>query len=284
MLKTRVEALERHAEHRKSNPAKEQVEQSRSPKRSRTETPVETPARKMVKSPTSPTAPPPSGIRRMFGWAMPTSTTKSKAPQVSRIPISHDSQVTPSKSDSKGKGKAKDLEVLDDQVENSIAMSQVGSRVVSHGSVSQLQKSTSTVASFQGLPQHPSSPVWRSARTTVPSRPTPHASTKSHLSSSSTCPTPNTLSAILTASSSSTSSMSLSHSTRETGKLYPSLQPSMSQRSTALNALFSSGVKSSEPTKGVTMPIKRSTSVKDLVQSFEDSGVLARSLSRERPV
>ena len=251
MLKTRVEALERHAEHRKSNPTPTTtVENERSPKKARTETPVKKVGKSTV---------PPSGIRKIFSWAIPSSAPRSQTSVTNEdavhVIISEESQVTPSKANLKEKGKAPALEAGEDPV--SLDMSQIGSSGI-----------TTTATS---LP-HPSSPIWRSANTTIPVT-RPPASLLS-----STRPTPRTLSAIL--ASSSSSSTSLDHST--TTRLYPSLTPSLSQRSTALNALFTPGTKSAELPKAGAMPLKRNTSVKDLVQSFEVSGILDHSLNKER--
>jgi len=223
MLYTRVEALERHAEHRK---IKETSQEERSPKKPKT-----APA-------------PPSTVRKLFGWVMPSATK-------SAIPISAAEGV---KKIDKGKGKEREgvqtfkdrLEALQDQ-----PMTQLSESV-------SIPRPAPIASSTPGMvPPHPSSPAWKNA-----SRPHPSA----HASTSITRPTPRTLSAILAESSSSTTS--------DRGQLHSSL----SQRSAALDALFSGSTSTS--TRPVVQ-IKRSSSVKDIVRGFEDSGALAKSVGEE---
>jgi len=224
ILITRVEALERHAEHRR---IKETPQEERSPKKPKT-----TPA-------------PPSTVRKLFGWAMPSATK-------SAIPISTGESV---KAIEKGKGKEKEtgqtfkdrLEALQDQPMTQLAESVSTTR---HNPI------TSSIPDV--VPPHPSSPAWKNA-----SRPMPAP----HVTSSTTIrPTPRTLSAILAESSSSTTS--------NRGQLHSSL----SQRSAALDALFSGSTSTS--TRPVVQ-IRRSSSVKDIVKGFEDSGALAKSTGEE---
>jgi hypothetical protein len=73
-----------------------------------------------------------------------------------------------------------------------------------------------------------------------------------------------------------------------TPKIYPSLQPSLARRTTAIRALFpevpSSMPLASASSTPISIPIKHkgkgkeSPSVKDLVRSFEDGGLLTKSL------
>ena len=220
MIYTRVEALERHAEHRK---IKEMSQEERSPKKPKT-----APA-------------PPSTVRKLFGWVMP-SATKSAIP------------TAPSKGMEKGKGKEKEggqtfkdrLEALQDQPMTQLAQS-----------VSIPRPTPIASSNPDMVPLHPSSPAWKNA-----SRPHPSA----HASTSTTRPTPRTLSAILAESSSS--------ATSNRGQLHSSL----SQRSAALDALFSGSTSTS--TRPVVQ-IKRSSSVKDIVRGFEDSGALAKSTGED---
>jgi len=218
MIYTRVEALERHAEHRK---IKETSQEERSPKKPKT-----APA-------------PPSTVRKLFGWVMPSAIK-------SAIPISAAESV---KKIDKGKGKEREggqtfkdrLEALQDQP------------------MTQLSQSVSIprpapIARFDAVPPHPSSPAWKNASRPIP---TVNSTAVATASTSTTRPTPRTLSAILAESSSSTTS--------NRGQLHSSL----SQRSAALDALFSGSTSTS--TRPVVQ-IKRSSSVKDIVRGFEDSG------------
>jgi hypothetical protein len=222
MIYTRVEALERHAEHRK---IKETSQEERSPKKPKT-----VPA-------------PPSTVRKLFGWVMP-SATKSTTPvagSASSVKIMD-----------KGKGKEREggqtfkdrLEALQDQ-----PMTQVS-----------ITRPTPVASSTPDVPPHPSSPAWKNAYRPIPTA-NAHAS-----GSSINRPTPRTLSAILAESSSTTTS--------NRGQLHSSL----SQRSAALDALFSGSTSTS--TRPVVQ-IKRSSSVKDIVKGFEDSGALAKSTGEE---
>jgi hypothetical protein len=222
MIYTRVEALERHAEHRK---VKETSQEERSPKKPKT-----APA-------------PPSTVRKLFGWVMPSATK-------SAIPIAIAESVEKIE---KGKGKEKEggqtfkdrLEALQDQ-----PMTQVS-----------ITRPTPVASSIPDtVPPHPSSPAWKNAYQPIPTA-NAHAS-----GSSINRPTPRTLSAILAESSSTTTS--------SRGQLHSSL----SQRSAALDALFSGSTSTS--TRPVVQ-IKRSSSVKDIVKGFEDSGALAKSTGEE---
>jgi hypothetical protein len=222
MIYTRVEALERHAEHRK---IKETSQEERSPKKPKT-----APA-------------PPSTVRKLFGWVMPSATKPT-------IPIATGESVEKIE---KGKGKEREggqtfkdrLEALQDQPMTQVSI---------HRPIPIASSIPDTV------PPHPSSPAWKNA-----SRPVP--TTNSHASGSTTTtrPTPRTLSAILAESSSTSSSRGQLHS-------------SLSQRSAALDALFSGSTSTS--TRPVVQ-IKRSSSVKDIVRGFEDSGALAKSTGEE---
>ena len=225
MIYTRVEALERHAEHRK---VKETSQEERSPKKPKT-----APA-------------PPSTVRKLFGWVMPSATK-------SAIPIATAESVEKIE---KGKGKEREggqtfkdrLEALQDQ-----PMTQLSDSV-------SMTRHTPIDNSTPHVPPHPSSPAWKNASRPIPTHSTAHAS-----GSTTTRPTPRTLSAILAESSSTTSSRGQLHS-------------SLSQRSAALDALFSGSTSaSSRP----VVQIKRSSSVKDIVKGFEDSGALAKSTGEE---
>jgi hypothetical protein len=223
MIYTRVEALERHAEHRK---IKEMSQEERSPKKPKT-APV-----------------PPSTVRKLFGWVMPSATK-------SAIPIAIAESVEKIE---KGKGKEREegqtfkdrMEALQDQPMTQLSDS------VSITRPTPIASSTPTM-----VPPHPSSPAWKNASRPIPT----YAS-----SSTITRPTPRTLSAILAESSSTTTS--------NRGQLHSSL----SQRSAALDALFSGSTSTS--TRPVVQ-IKRSSSVKDIVKGFEDSGALAKSTGEE---
>jgi hypothetical protein len=226
MLYTRVEALERHAEHRKT---KGTSQEERSPKKAKT-----TPA-------------PPSTVRKLFGWVMPSATK-------STVPISAAESVEEVE---KGKGKEKEggqtfkdrLEALKDQ-----PMTQLSESV-------SITRPTPVASSAPNtVPPHPSSPAWKNASRPITTHSNAYAS-----GSTTTRPTPRTLSAILAESSSTTSSRGQLHS-------------SLSQRSAALDALFSGSTSTS--TRPVVQ-IKRSSSVKDIVKGFEDSGALAKSTGEE---
>jgi len=229
MLYTRVEALERHAEHRKT---KETSQEERSPKKPKT-----APA-------------PPSTVRKLFGWVMPSATK-------SAIPISAAESV---KKIDKGKGKEREggqtfkdrLEALQDQPMTQLSQS-----------VSIPRPTPIASSTLDAVPPHPSSPAWKNASRVVP---TAYSTSHATVSTSTTRPTPRTLSAILADSSSSTTSNG--------GQLHSSL----SQRSAALDALFSGSTSSSTRP---AVQIKRSSSVKDIVKGFEDSGALAKSTGEE---
>jgi hypothetical protein len=226
MIYTRVEALERHAEHRK---IKETSHEERSPKKPKT-----VPA-------------PPSTVRKLFGWVMP-SATKST--------VSIATEEGSVRQIEKGKGKEREegqtfkdrLEALQDQ-----PMTQLSDSV-------SMTRHTPIDNSTPDVPPHPSSPAWKNAYQPIPTA-NAHAS-----SGTTTRPTPRTLSAILAESSSTTTS--------NRGQLHSSL----SQRSAALDALFSGSTSTS--TRPVVQ-IKRSSSVKDIVKGFEDSGALAKSTGEE---
>ncbi len=163
MIYTRVEALERHAEHRK---IKETSQEERSPKKPKT-----VPA-------------PPSTVRKLFGWVMPSATKSS-------IPIAAAESV---KKVEKGKGKEREGgQTFKDRLE-----------ALQDPPMTQLSESVSItrptpIASSTPVPLHPSSPAWKNASRPIPTHYNAHAST------TVTRPTPRTLSAIL-AESSTTSS------------------------------------------------------------------------------
>jgi hypothetical protein len=214
---------------------------------------------------------PPSTVRKLFGWVMPTKSTTSKAFATSTH-TDKDKEQQQVLGDTKGKGKAvqegqtlKDrLEAIQDQP---LPMTQLSDSV----SVSVSRPAPLPISNTLMAPPHPSSPAWKTAG---PSRlspsssiPATYSNTKASSSSStSTRPTPRTLSAILAESSSSTIASS------QRGQLHSSL----SQRSAALDALFSGS--GSTSTKAAVPIIKRSSSVKDMVRSFEDSGILGKSM------
>lgn len=202
---------------------------------------VETPLKAVTGKP----APPPSTVRKLFGWVLPGSTkTASQSSTLVAEPI-----------DRKGKGKA--IELADDAYNGSQW----------NQSMSQIGLGSSTPIPLNGTPAHPSSPAWKSAR------PAP-----SLLSATTNArPTPRTLSAILAESS---STISGSTSTRQDSL-------SFSQKSQALDALFggstSSASLSKEQARAVRVPIvKRTSSVKDMVKSFEESGAFDRSMQAGR--
>lgn len=246
MIYTRVEALERHSEHRR---IKATVEE-RSPKKSKIESPA--PA-------------PPSTVRKLFGWVMP-SATKSSTPVA--VPFKNVTEDEQDQRKDKGKGRERGqtfkdrLEAIQAQPEPR-PMTQLSDSV----SISRPMTFSGSTPVFTA-PLHPSSPAWKSAgpsRLSIASIPISCSNNEVHASTSTTRPTPRTLSEILAESSSSR------------GQLHSSL--SLSQRSAALDALFS-GSTSTKST--VTVPvIKRSSSVRDIVKGFEDSGALDRSVSRE---
>jgi hypothetical protein len=214
MLYTRVEALERHAEHRKT---KGTSQEERSPKKAKT-----TPA-------------PPSTVRKLFGWVMP-SATKST--------VSIATEEGSVRQIEKGKGKEREegqtfkdrLEALQDQ-----PMTQLSD------SVSMTRPTPVASSAPNTVPPHPSSPAWKNASRPITTHSNAYAS-----GSTTTRPTPRTLSAILAELSSTTSSR---------GQLHSSLSTSTSTRP--------------------VVQIKRSSSVKDIVKGFEDSGALAKSTGEE---
>jgi hypothetical protein len=240
LIYTRVEALERHAEHRT---IKNQPVEERSPKKSKVETPKA----------------PRSTVRKIFGWAMPSSSKPT-------TPIA--TSIDEEKKLDKGKAKEtfKDrLEAIQDQP-RSRPMTQLSESVSIHPATIPILTTT--------VPPHPSSPAWKGAgpsRLSTATIPTSYSASNAQAggSGSNTRPTPRTLSAILAESASSTASSS-SHSR-------PQLHSSLSQRSAALDALFSESISTAKFTAAVPA-IKRSSSVKDIVKNFEDSGALAKSM------
>ena len=251
--------MEKHAERRKVKASDEE----RSPKKSRTETPTKAPAA------------PPSTVRKLFGWAMP-SANKVSSPLVRAEDKVEFTSKKQEKVDRKGKGNEGGQTFKDrlDAIQDKQPMTQLS------GSVSMPRPTSSSSASVTTAPLHPSSPAWKTAgpsrlsSTTIPiSYSQISAETGLSTSTSATRPTPRTLSAILAESSSSTTSTS-STSNR--------LHQSLSQRSVALDALFSGSTSTSTLNKSAAPVIKRSSSVKDMVRSFEDSGILAKSMGGER--
>ena len=252
-----MEALEKHAEHRKVKASDEE----RSPKKSRTETPTKAPAA------------PPSTVRKLFGWAMP-SANKVSSPLVRAEDKVEFTSKKQEKVDRKGKGNEGGQTFKDrlDAIQDNQPMTQLS------GSVSVPRPTSScSLIPVTSAPLHPSSPAWKTAgpsrlsSTTIPISYS-QISAETGLSTS-TRPTPRTLSAILAESSSSTTSTS-STSNR--------LHQSLSQRSVALDALFSGSTSTSTLNKSAAPVIKRSSSVKDMVRSFEDSGILAKSMGGEK--
>jgi len=248
--------LEKHAEHRKVKASDEE----RSPKKSRTETPIKAPAA------------PPSTVRKLFGWAMP-SANKASSPLVRAQGGVESTSKKQEKVDRKGKGNEGCQTFKDrlDAIQDNQPMTQFS------GSVSVPRPTSSSSASVTSAPLHPSSPAWKTAglsRLSSTTIPISYSQIGAETGlSTSTRPTPRTLSAILAESSSSTTSTS-STSNR--------LHQSLSQRSVALDALFSGSASTSTLNKSAAPVIKRSSSVKDMVRSFEDSGILAKSMGGEK--
>lgn len=205
------------------------------------------PSPKRARTIPTPSVAPPSTVRKLFGWVLPGSTPKTSSVK--------DKPTGPSREE-KGKGKAGDegqtfrdrLEAIQDR-----PMAQV------------IPDSVSRPTTIPIAPPHPSSPAWKSAA--GPSR-LPNSTSTSDQANQQSRPTPRTLSAILAESSSSTSS----------SYDRPRLHSSLSQRSAALDALFSGSTTGN--TAAVRVPsIKKSTSVRDMVKSFEESGAIDLSMS-----
>jgi hypothetical protein len=200
---------------------------------------AETPMRVIAK-----TAPPPSTVRKLFGWVLPGST-KSSASETTSTPVA--------KPDRKGKGRAVDNG--DDAFKEGEGWNRP---------MTQLDLGSSISIPLNDTPLHPSSPAWKMAR---PVPPLLNTTTNAR-------PTPRTLSAILAESS---STMSGSTSSRHQDSL------SFSQKSQALDALFggSTSKLSYEQARAVRAPIvKRVSSVKDMVKSFEESGAFDRAMKK----
>jgi len=205
--------------------------------------------KKAKTTPAAQSAAPPSTVRKLFGWVLPGSTPKTSTVK--------DKPAGPSREE-KGKGKAGDegqtfrdrLEATQDR-----PMTQV------------ISDSVSRPPTIPIAPPHPSSPAWKDV--VGPFRLPIYASTSDQANQQSR-PTPRTLSAILAESSSSTSS----------SYDRPRLHSSLSQRSAALDALLSGSTSTNINTAAVRVPsIKKSTSVKDMVRSFEESGAIDLSMS-----
>jgi hypothetical protein len=186
---------------------------------------------------------PPSTVRKLFGWAMPASTPRASA--VVEQPTA------PTRAE-KGKGKASEGQSFKDRLE-----------AIQDRPIAQvLSDSVSVPTTIPIVPPHPSSPAWK--QTTFAS-----TSASTYITHQSR-PTPRTLSAILAESSSSTSSSQAQNR--------PRLHSSLSQRSAALDALFSGSTNVN--TAAVRVPVvKKSASVRDMVKSFEDSGAIDLSMS-----
>jgi len=203
--------------------------------------------KKAKTTPAAQSAAPPSTVRKLFGWVLPGSTPKTSTVK--------DKPTGPSREE-KGKGKAGDegqtfrdrLEAIRDR-----PMAQV------------IFDSAPQPSTIPIVPPHPSSPAWKNAA--GPAR-LPISASTSDQANQQYRPTPRTLSAILAESSSSTSS----------SYDRPRLHSSLSQRSAALDALFSGSATGN--TAAVRVPsIKKSTSVRDMVRSFEESGAIDLSMS-----
>lgn len=218
---------------------------------------------------------PQSSVRRMFNWALG-SSVRGKSGLSTSGAGDHDPLVSSSIKQTRSKGS----EVNDDTpILDSPRMAQIGAQSVTTSTPPRPRAALPSTGSFS-IP-HPSSPLWRPSEPVRPptARPAPVSSLLGQ-----TRPTPRTLSAILAASS--TSSTGSYDGQASTSRLYPSLEPSMSQRSAAINALFTPGDKSTSASASTSsnagVPIKRSSSVKDLVKSFEDSGILSRGSDLRR--
>lgn len=286
---------------------------------------------------------PPSTIRRMLSWVMPSrrqdsdimtpiSQPRFRSGQQDQSDVKDYSPSRQLNELEKGKGKAQELDLrghssapaadCDEGGVSITGMKQVLARPVT------LASNASSVDATIALPSsstdstdppsippstaaisHPMSSSWKppcapTQSLLSSSRPTTTAASSSPATSSSrtTIPTstststPTTLSAILAAATATDTRDSLDSSTSTSASasqshLYPSLTPSLSQRSLAINKLFSTTPSSaSTPAnitskgKGVAIPGRsgrESPTVRDLVRSFEESGVLSRKGSEE---
>lgn len=127
-------------------------------------------------------------------------------------------------------------------------------------------------------PAHPASPAWSPA---IPGKwVSGIASSRPAASAVGISGSPHRVGASTPASEFHNSSSS-AHALSSTPKLYPSLNPPLTQRSTALQALFDTPRHSgSSALGGISGRRKESPSVREMVRSFEEEGVLGRGYSK----
>lgn len=300
MIMLRLKALEKRVNTHKK-PLAEQAEDEHRSKRRATMANTsqlassravpETPARDHGDTPNISIVPP-STIRRMF-----TSIWSTKPIQRKSQPAIEEDIPEPPKVD-KGKGKAIDydffqsVDVIEKPAENKL-LSRLRNEVqpkqprasppVASASVSPVATAVTPMRQAEGsrygtVPgaftqspiAHPSSPAWKSTSASLPALSLASSSTKA---TTDTKPSP-----ALTSSSTSSNPISTPG-----GRLYPQLNPPYKQRSSAIKALFEDTKAASSPSTSslITLPsCKSSSSVKDLVKSFEEEGTLSRSISR----
>lgn len=300
MIMLRLKALEKRVNTHKKPQAEQAEDEHRSKRRatmantSQLASPIavpETPARDHGDT-SSISIVPPSTIRRMF-----TSMWSTKPVQSKTQPTIEEDTPEPPKID-KGKGKAIDydffqpVDVIEKPVENKL-VSRLRNEVqpkqprasppVAPASVSPVATAVTPMRQAEGsrygtVPgaftqspiAHPSSPAWKSTTASLPSQ--------SSVSSPTTA-TGNAGSSPVIASSSTSSNPIATPG----GRLYPQLNPPYKQRSSAIKALFEDTKAASSPgtSSPITLPSRKSSSsVKDLVKSFEEEGTLSRSISR----
>ena len=263
LLSLRVNALTRRVE---AKLAKESsTEGDRSPKRPRPTTSTTVIERPSVsgKLPGETTAiVPPSTIRRMFDYGFSFSTAKKAPVRTSLPPSAAGIDAAKGALIDKLKAVREEPSPVSSGVADGPVMQQASSKPV-----------TATAQAMAARPvtiiPHPSSPSWRSALAADASISTPGPSKRAFEN--------------LPTSRSSPDLSSLSFASQGTpSRLYPSLNPPLSARSTALAKLFDRAA-SSQAKSHIPVPIggkKGSPKVSDLVKSFEDSGILGGNTGR----
>lgn len=262
LLSLRVNALTRRVE---AKLAKESAaDGDRSPKRPRqiSSTAVERPAASGKLPGETTSIVPPSTIRRMIDYAFSFSTAK-KAPARSTLSSSKShTGATPGGLIDKLKAVREEPPAVAKDVPEVVTMRQAFTQPVTAAAKSLAARPVT------GIP-HPSSPSWESALST-------------DASFTTSGPSSRPISGLPTSRSTPDLS-SLSFSFEGTpSRLYPSLNPPLSARSTALAKLFDQPP-SSQSKSRIPVPIgvkKGSPKVADLVKSFEDSKVLGVTMPR----
>jgi hypothetical protein len=294
-----IDKIEKHT----SEPATE-----RSPKKAKVDGIIapSTPAKSLGGCATEP----PSTIKRAFGWMMgwnaPTSAAmavKADAPlRGERIEEAANAPEQPEDDCARPEEPTQVMKQVpaDRTVSGVAAQLESASRNLRGPEVKDNRRSTQLVPERQAppapfTPAHPSSSSW-----TPPLRPLALPSVGPAVSAMS-------LTSTLTASRSLPADLSASTSTIATylntpaPRLYPSLDPPLTQRSSAIKALFpdihplGSSTESAASTSSATsrreplpMPtgIKKRDSVKDLIRSFQEKGVLDKAFQAKdrRPI